>query len=142
MVARERFELSSAAPEAAMFDHCTTGLQLIRNLFFGINTFVRKGNGCRFVHFCFFNVSSMQWQSCALGYQSSQHHSVETMASSFFRNLLVQNTWSGKLYALWLVQFPQNLCLLGFFFIAGSLLWVGRFKFDVSGSFEVSAKSF
>jgi hypothetical protein len=26
MVARERFELSSAAPEAAMFDHCTTGL--------------------------------------------------------------------------------------------------------------------
>ncbi len=27
MVARERFELSSAAPEAAMFDHCTTGLQ-------------------------------------------------------------------------------------------------------------------
>ena len=27
MVARERFELSSAAPEAAMFDHCTTGLR-------------------------------------------------------------------------------------------------------------------
>jgi hypothetical protein len=26
VVARERFELSSAAPEAAMFDHCTTGL--------------------------------------------------------------------------------------------------------------------
>jgi hypothetical protein len=26
LVARERFELSSAAPEAAMFDHCTTGL--------------------------------------------------------------------------------------------------------------------
>jgi hypothetical protein len=28
LVARERFELSSAAPEAAMFDHCTTGLRL------------------------------------------------------------------------------------------------------------------
>ncbi len=28
VVARERFELSSAAPEAAMFDHCTTGLLL------------------------------------------------------------------------------------------------------------------
>jgi hypothetical protein len=27
LVARERFELSSAAPEAAMFDHCTTGLR-------------------------------------------------------------------------------------------------------------------
>jgi hypothetical protein len=27
VVARERFELSSAAPEAAMFDHCTTGLR-------------------------------------------------------------------------------------------------------------------
>jgi hypothetical protein len=26
LVARERFELSSAAPEAAMFDRCTTGL--------------------------------------------------------------------------------------------------------------------
>jgi hypothetical protein len=29
LVARERFELSSAAPEAAMFDHCTTGLCLM-----------------------------------------------------------------------------------------------------------------
>ena len=60
MVARERFELSSAAPEAAMFDHCTTGLKREQDLFFGINTFVRKRKRFCFLYFCFFNVSSMQ----------------------------------------------------------------------------------
>ena len=30
MVARERFELSSAGPEPAMFDHCTTGLVYVK----------------------------------------------------------------------------------------------------------------
>ena len=37
MVARERFELSSAGPEPAMLDHYTTGLQLEILRFFVIS---------------------------------------------------------------------------------------------------------
>jgi hypothetical protein len=65
LVARERFELSSAAPEAAMFDHCTTGL-LNRRLepqawdkYFS----ARQKHTAIFCYFCFFSVSSIQWHS-------------------------------------------------------------------------------
>ena len=39
VVARERFELSSRAPEAPMLDHYTTGLQSIIKIMFLINNF-------------------------------------------------------------------------------------------------------
>jgi hypothetical protein len=61
MVARERFELSSAAPEAAMFDHCTTGLCDKLKLQAWDKYFsVRLKDTEVFCYFCFFSVSSMQ----------------------------------------------------------------------------------
>jgi hypothetical protein len=62
LVARERFELSSTAPEAAMFDHCTTGL-LNRRLEpprWNKNFSARKKGMPTLCYFCFLNVSSMQ----------------------------------------------------------------------------------
>ena len=65
LVARERFELSSAAPEAAMFDHCTTGLLNWKlepqtwDKYFS----ARQKHAATFCYFCFFNVSSIQWHS-------------------------------------------------------------------------------
>jgi hypothetical protein len=64
MVARERFELSSAAPEAAMFDHCTTGLYGKRlnsedwDKYFSVKSENKKATQGRY--FSFLSVSWMQ----------------------------------------------------------------------------------
>jgi hypothetical protein len=94
LVARERFELSSAGPEPAMFDHCTTGLRCARlkNKEFSIITLTLSPRNRDLRYFCFFLASSTQLHSCALCIHCSQHHRVCTMAFSFFRNLLVQKT--------------------------------------------------
>jgi hypothetical protein len=51
VVARERFELSSRAPEAPMLDRYTTGLQKTETWFKIINFDVMPLQG-----FCFFNI--------------------------------------------------------------------------------------
>ena len=80
MVARERFELSSRAPEAPMLDRYTTGLQHTssKHRFYVITL------ALHYVEFFSLVASLTQWQYWFTGFQSPQHHKVSTMGSLFF----------------------------------------------------------